>query len=398
MNDEALFSRLFDREESVRETVIEAFEQAWQSSTPPDLSEFVTQVDFETVVELAYVDLERRIKLNQARSVESYFQLLPGFADSDVAIDFIGYDYQLRKRAGLHADIEDYLRRFPVWEAALRERLSQSATPVLRTDPTRETDAITLPGARTGEFPPVEHRRHESLPPLPGYQVLDRIAAGGMGAVYLARDIKLNRAVALKFPRRELASDAEGRERFLREARAAAKLRHANICPIHEVGEVAGLPYIAMGFVAGSNLRELVAAKPISARESAELLAKLARAVEVAHQNGIVHRDIKPANVLIEEQTGEPILTDFGLAKELTESDVRMTQTGQVMGTPAYMAPEQAAGKASEIGPPADVYALGAVLYELLCGRPVFEGSVIEILNQLQNREPLSPRKIAPRL
>ncbi|MCA9222810.1 MAG: protein kinase [Planctomycetales bacterium] len=382
----------------MRETVIEAFEQAWQSSTPPDLSEFVTQVDFETVVELAYVDLERRIKLNQARSVESYFQLLPGFADSDVAIDFIGYDYQLRKRAGLHADIEDYLRRFPVWEAALRERLSQSATPVLRTDPTRETDAITLPGARTGEFPPVEHRRHESLPPLPGYQVLDRIAAGGMGAVYLARDIKLNRAVALKFPRRELASDAEGRERFLREARAAAKLRHANICPIHEVGEVAGLPYIAMGFVAGSNLRELVAAKPISARESAELLAKLARAVEVAHQNGIVHRDIKPANVLIEEQTGEPILTDFGLAKELTESDVRMTQTGQVMGTPAYMAPEQAAGKASEIGPPADVYALGAVLYELLCGRPVFEGSVIEILNQLQNREPLSPRKIAPRL
>ena len=101
-----------------------------------------------------------------------------------------------------------------------------------------------------------------------------------------------------------------------------------------------------------------------------------------------MHRDIKPANVLIEEQTGEPILTDFGLAKELTESDVRMTQTGQVMGTPAYMAPEQAAGKASEIGPPADVYALGAVLYELLCGRPVFEGSVIEILNQLQNREP----------
>jgi WD40 repeat protein/tetratricopeptide (TPR) repeat protein/predicted Ser/Thr protein kinase len=236
------------------------------------------------------------------------------------------------------------------------------------------------------------------LPELPGYDVLGLIGRGGMGVVLKAHHRLLDRPVAIKMPLAGQLADERDRERFLREARAAAKLRHPNICPIYEVSEAAGRPYLAMGFIQGENLREWFKKNSPTARQAAEMVATLARAVGFAHEHGVMHRDIKPANVMVDAETGEPVLMDFGLAKELSEHDSHVTKSGQVLGTPAYMSPEQAAGQIDRIGPLSDVYALGAVLYEFLCGRLPFEGSVGEILRKVQTDEPLPPRKIAPKI
>ena len=242
-----------------------------------------------------------------------------------------------------------------------------------------------------------QSRQQRALPEVPGYEVLGRIAEGGMGMVFKARHVVLGRLVALKVPLPQFVGSGASRERFLREARAAADLRHPNICPIYEVGDANGRPFIAMAYIEGVSLSTWSKRRKPSQREAAELVATLARAVGHAHEHGVVHRDIKPANVMIDAATGEPVLTDFGLAKDMTDEMTRLTLSGQVVGTPAYMAPEQAAGRLEAVGPLADVYALGTVLYELLCGHPPFHGSVAGVLQKVQNEEPAPPRKLNPR-
>jgi serine/threonine protein kinase len=153
-----------------------------------------------------------------------------------------------------------------------------------------------------------------------------------------------------------------------------------------------------MGFVRGETLAAWARRRRPTARQAAEMAAKLARAVGYAHEHGVIHRDIKPANVMVDAESGQPVLMDFGLAKELTDQSSQLSHSGQIMGTPAYMAPEQAAGKLRQVGPPADVYALGAVLYELLCGRPPFQGALGEVLRMVQTEEPIAPRRLAPQL
>lgn len=238
-------------------------------------------------------------------------------------------------------------------------------------------------------------------PAIPGYEVLQFLGRGGMGFVVKARDKKLGRAVALKLPLPEKLRTTEDRERFLREAKASARLRHPNICPIYEIGEAPplagaaeGQPYIAMGFIEGIPLSQWAKERKAIAREAAELVATLAGAVRYAHEHGVVHRDIKPANVMIDRETGQPMLMDFGLAKDLADEDAQLTHAGTILGTPAYMAPEQAAGEQSRIGPGSDIYGLGAMLYSLLCGRAPFEGSFGEILKLVQTAEPVAPRKL----
>ncbi len=245
---------------------------------------------------------------------------------------------------------------------------------------------------------PTAGPRPRDLPDIAGYEVLEFVARGGHGVVLKARHKALDRLVAIKMllPQK-LASQAD-RERFLREARSAARLRHANICPIYEVAEHEGCPYIAMGYIQGPTLRKWAKTGQPSAMAAAEMVAKLARAVDYAHEHGVIHRDIKPDNVMVEADRGQPVLTDFGLAKELTDQDGRVTRAGTVIGTPAYMAPEQAAGRLEQIGPATDVYALGAILYEFLCGSPPFLGSAGEIVKKVQTEEPVPPRKIAPRI
>ena len=225
------------------------------------------------------------------------------------------------------------------------------------------------------------------------YKILNEIARGGMGVVYRARQLSLNRIVAIKMIKTgQLASDDE-LHRFQSEAEAAAQLDHPNIVPVFEVGEQNGRHFFSMGFVDGESLNDRLSQGPLPPREAATLLRSLAEAVRFAHEKGIVHRDLKPANVLIDRQ-GQPKITDFGLAKR-AETDSAITATGQIVGTPSFMPPEQASGAIEDIGPAADIYSLGAMLYCLLTGRPPFQAAnVMETLKQVLEREPVSPRML----
>jgi eukaryotic-like serine/threonine-protein kinase len=232
------------------------------------------------------------------------------------------------------------------------------------------------------------------LPEVPGYEILGRLGKGGMGVVYKARDEKLNRVVALKMVLAGEHADPDQLARFYLEAEAVAHLRHPNVVQIYEIGTAGGVPYIALEYLPGGRLDQGSRQGPQPPRRAAELVRTLAQAVHTAHQAGIVHRDLKPANVLF-AQDGTAKVTDFGLAKRLEAPG--QTQTGQILGTPAYMAPEQARGESKSVGPAADLYALGAILYELLTGRPPFQGdSVMQTLQQVLRDEPVPPRKLAP--
>jgi WD40 repeat protein len=225
------------------------------------------------------------------------------------------------------------------------------------------------------------------------YELIDEIARGGMGVVYQARQISLNRIVALKMILAGQFASDDDVKRFHSEARAAANLEHPGIVPVFEVGRHEGQHYFTMGYVRGQSLAARVALGPLPPNEAARIIAIAASAVQHAHQHGIIHRDLKPGNILIDEQ-GLPRVTDFGLAKRVTD-DSGVTVTGQILGTPSYMPPEQAAGRMDAIGPASDVYALGAVLYTLLVGRPPFQAAgPVETLMQVIQREPFSARKL----
>ena len=243
------------------------------------------------------------------------------------------------------------------------------------------------------EAPPIS----ESLPELPGYLLVEVLGRGGMGVVFRARQVGLDRTVAVKMIRDELLAGPVERLRFRVEAEAAARIQHENIVRIHEVGEHQGRPFISMEFVPGGTLSRKLAGAPQLPRAAAEMIETLARAIHVAHECKIVHRDLKPGNILLAPD-GTPKIVDFGLAKRL-EPGPGLTHTGIIMGTPSYMAPEQAAGKSQNVGPAADIYALGAILYEMLTGRPPFRAaSTLDTLNQIIKEEPVSPTKLQSRI
>jgi len=246
------------------------------------------------------------------------------------------------------------------------------------------------------------------------YELVEEIARGGMGVVYKARQVSLNRIVALKMILAGQLASEEDVQRFHAEAEAAANLDHPGIVPIYEVGEHEGQHYFSMGFVEGSSLSAKVADGPLTPKEAAEYTKKVAEAVAYAHEKGVIHRDLKPANVLLQaedthasQNTGTPDLqpsafslqpkvTDFGLAKKV-EGDSGLTATGQILGTPGYMPPEQASGKIGEVSETADIYSLGAILYCLLTSRPPFQAdNPLDTLMQVLEREPVSPRQLNP--
>jgi tetratricopeptide (TPR) repeat protein len=234
-------------------------------------------------------------------------------------------------------------------------------------------------------------------PEVPGYDIQAVLGFGGMGVVFRARQRQLNRFVALKMIRAGIDARPGDRERFLVEAEAVARLHHANILQIYDFGEVAGLPFVALELLEGGRLADRLAGTPQPARQAAELMVTLARAIHAAHQAGIVHRDLKPSNVLF-DRDGTPKIVDFGLAKRLEQEDGQ-TLSGQIVGTPSYMAPEQAQGRIKEVGPAADVYALGAILYELLTGRPPFKATTsMQTVMQVINDDPVPPSRLLPRV
>jgi serine/threonine-protein kinase len=209
------------------------------------------------------------------------------------------------------------------------------------------------------------------LPRPPGYEVLGVLGRGGMGVVYRARHVKLNRIVALKMILTGGHAGEAELARFRTEAEAVARLQHPNVVQVFEVGESEGHPFLSLEFCPGGSLEKKLQGTPLPPGQAAQLVETLAQAMQAAHEKGVIHRDLKPANVLLAED-GTPKITNFGLAKKLDEAG--QTATGAVMGTPSYMAPEQAGGKAKELGPACDIYALGAVLYECLTGRPPLPG------------------------
>lgn len=234
---------------------------------------------------------------------------------------------------------------------------------------------------------------------LGDYEILEEIAQGGMGAVYLVQSVSLKAKFALKTLLAGQLAGSEALERFMLEAETTARLNHPNIVRIHHIGEDQGFYYLVMDYIEGPTLKEMVANESLSEKDCAGLIEKLAKALSYAHSHAILHRDIKPANVLVRRSDGEPLLTDFGLAKDISNKEDGLTMSGQAIGTPEYMSPEQADGDLELIDRRSDVYSLGATLYELLAKKPPFQGSTkTNILKAVMLNEPESPKKARPRL
>lgn len=268
----------------------------------------------------------------------------------------------------------------------------------------RETISLANAGDGSGQVNSssemARHSRTELTGTLGRYRIVKRLGEGGMGTVYLAYDAQFDSHVALKVPHFAAGNDEQVIQRFYREARSTIKLRHSNICPVYDVGEIGGQHFISMAYIEGRPLSTFVnAERPLPERQVARVVCKIALALQEAHQNGIVHRDLKPSNIMYDEKRKEPIVMDFGLAGQLQSStEPRLTQSGTLLGSPSYMSPEQVGAERHEIGPASDIYSLGVILYELLTGRLPFEGSVAIVLGRIALQAPEPPSRFRQHL
>ncbi len=276
--------------------------------------------------------------------------------------------------------------------------------PTPQPSPSAPGEDVTLPPepSASDTAAPAPRRDDGRLPaelpaPFGRYRLLRLLGEGGMGRVYLAHDPQLDRPVALKVPLFGPEDPPALLERFYREARAAATVLHANVCPVYDVGEVGGVPYLTMAFIEGRPLSQFAAQRPLTPRQSAFLVRKVALALAEAHRRGVIHRDLKPSNVMV-NRSGEPVVMDFGLARRARGGDARLTQQGAFLGTQAYAPPEQVSGDPDQMGPASDVYSLGVILYELLAGRLPFEGDALLMISRVLLEEPPPPSKFRPGL
>ena len=371
------------------------FAELWGESETPDVFAFLannTVAASREKADVLLVDQNQRWQLGRPRPLEEYFAKCPDVASNrKLKLELVREEFGYVEAAEQSPNLHQFISRFP----DLRDELLKTFQP---SEVISDTVDVSMDRLASTIVPTRGERRTPSEPSgkrFGDYELLDKVAQGGMGVVYKARQTSLNRIVALKMIRAgELASD-EDVQRFKTEAEAAAKLDHPSIVPVFEVGDENGQHFFSMGFVEGQSLQEVLKDGPFPPREAAALVKTLSAAVHYAHEKGIVHRDLKPSNVLMEAE-GKPRITDFGLAKTTTE-DSGMTATGQILGTPSYMPPEQAAGRIEQIGPGADVYSLGAILYCMITGRPPFQAaSVMETLKQVLEQEPVSPRTLNP--
>lgn len=276
----------------------------------------------------------------------------------------------------------------PAWGVAIDSEAPEGLCPLCLLRLARDVTALN---STDQELEPSTAQGH-----FADYELLSEIGHGGMGVVYQARQKSLDRIVALKMLLGGQFAEPRVRDRFRFEAEIAAQLQHPNIVAIHEVGEHDHQPFFTMDYVEGRNLAELARDKPLTPAAAAGYLAIIARAIAYAHARGVLHRDLKPSNILI-DGSDQPHITDFGLAKRLTGSTTSLTLTGEALGSPNFMPPEQAAGKHKLIGPASDVYGLGAVLYFLITSRPPFiADNLTAAVRQVQEQEPVSPRMLNP--
>jgi serine/threonine-protein kinase len=333
-----------------------------------------------------HADLDERWRRGEPVRVEQYLAEHPGLAgDAEALLDLVRSEVRLRQHVGEQPTLTEYLERFPQHADALRRVWPATAS------------ALAGPHSTSPEAPtvPVGREPRGAPPELPGLEMQERLGVGGMGVVWRARDVRLDRAEAVKVIRGSPCAGEEAHDRFQREARAVARLDHPGVVRLYSFGEHGESLYLRMELVEGGSLQQRLRGGPLPPRDAAELVRQLALAVQHAHDSGVLHRDLKPGNVLMTAD-GSPKVTDFGLAK-LLDADDGLSRTGAVMGTPSYMAPEQAAGRGSDVGAPTDVWALGAILYECLTGQPPFRASGrTETLALVQTQPPAPPGRLRP--
>jgi serine/threonine protein kinase len=399
---------LAEPERHVLDAWLAAFVQGWHEGAlavrVQSLPALADALRFPALVEMVKLDLRRQWQQGRRPSLESYLESYPQLGTPyTVPADLIQAEYEARQQAGEAADLAEFARRFPGRIDELRRLIGQAQETT--SFAVEEQGQATPPPAaadRSARVRPDADEREAMNPPAAGglpeqfgrYRIIRKLGKGGMGTVYLAHDTQFDRPVALKVPHFGPDDGPEVVERFYREARAAAVMHHPNFCPVYDVGAIDGTPYLTMAYLEGRSLAEVVRDGPLPPDRAAALTRTLAAALDAAHRRGVIHRDLKPSNVLLTE-SGEPVVLDFGLARRTGRGDVRLTQTGAVVGTPAYVAPEQLAGK-GEPTPACDIYSLGALFYELLTGRPPFVGPLDVVLAQALLEEPAPPSSLRP--
>jgi eukaryotic-like serine/threonine-protein kinase len=379
-------------------------------SCPPTINDL--PIHLARAVETICTRFENEWKARSARPIEAYLPEAPERARGALLRELLALEWIYRLQSGELPSRKEYSERFArdiheistffdeiVGASAARDDDPEQTTLHMLTEAasaSQQTTELEDPWAATATWQSSE-RRPKALPTIAGYELFGILGRGAMGVVYHARQSGFERMVALKRIRAGSYATATERMRFLTEAKAAARLRHPNIVTVFAFGDDDDCPYFSQEFVAGGSLSEKIKAGPTTPRRAAELVELLARAMDHAHQQNVVHRDLKPSNVLLTED-GTPKICDFGLAR-LLDLDGKSPKAGAVEGTASYMAPEQAAGNSAGAEGAADIYSLGAILYELLTGRAPFgPGSFSEVLEQVKTQEPPPPRSLRPEL
>lgn len=375
------------------EEIVQRFEQAWLNDERPEIELYLPTDDVArrgVLPQLVHADLEFRLKAKLLARVEDYLRRFVELAEDSAFVgQLLQAEYQLRRRFEPLLSPAEYSQRFPQWAAFLPALLGSERS--------QDDTQIYIPDSlsRAGDFEAVNGRTIDfGQSEWSDFEVRDELGRGGMGVVHLAWQRSLERLVAIKTLHPFVVRSDDILKRFRQEAIAAAQLYHPNIVRVMSFGEVSGTPFYVMEYVAGGNLAQRLNGTPWAANEAARLIATLARAAHFAHQRHLLHRDLKPSNILIGAD-GTPTISDFGLAKRLGQ-DSKQTSFGMLLGTPSYMSPEQASGSSSELTAATDIYSLGAILYELLTGRPPVIGNGSSVtLETVRTTEPTAPRTLA---